>query len=61
MFLFEFSSFWRKMNVTYARNCLFMFKSNLQIKNQPEKNIFGALNQCKQTIWHRPCLQNKEC
>lgn len=38
-----------KMNVTNARNCLFMFKTNKQIgKSARKRTVTGILNQCKQ-------------
>lgn len=37
-----------KINVTNARNCLFMFKINQQIeKNSLKRNFYGIMNQCK--------------
>lgn len=37
-----------KLNVTNARNCLFMFKINQQIeKNSLKRNFYGIMNQCK--------------
>lgn len=48
------------MNVTNARNCLFICEINWQKEKRARKRTFtGLLNQIQKT-WHERCLHKKE-
>lgn len=49
------------MNVTNARDCLYMFKTNYQIeKISLKNNSIGEMNQCNQKHEHELCLHKKQ-